>query len=82
MIVSRDDSGHARAEESPSPIIRVLELNGLRWNVREVPYPTTDRRSGTCLIFDAESVIRRVRNFPGNWATLSDSELYALSLGV
>ena len=65
-----------------SPTIRVLEVNGLRWSVREVPYPPIDRRSGTCLIFDAESVIRRVRNFPGNWATLSDAELYALSLDV
>jgi hypothetical protein len=82
MTVSQDNSGCARAEELPSPTIRVLEVNGLRWSVREVPYPPIDRRSGTCLIFDAESVIRRVRTFPGNWATLNDTELYALSLAV
>ena len=82
MMVSRDNSGRARVEESPSATVRVFEVNGLRWSVREVPYPPIDRRSGTCLIFDAESVIRRVRNFPGNWATLNDTELYALSLAV
>ena len=45
-------------------------------------HPPIDRRSGTCLIFDAVSVTRCVRNFPGNSATLSDTELYALSLDV
>jgi len=60
----------------------VLEVNGLRWGVREVRHKPIDRRSGTCLIFDAVSVTRCVRNFPGNSATLSDTELYALSLDV
>jgi len=30
-------------------------------------------------MFEAESVIRRVRVFPVNWHELSDEELYALT---
>ncbi|HEX4683256.1 MAG TPA: hypothetical protein VH277_11120 [Gemmatimonadaceae bacterium] len=61
---------------------RVLCANGLQWLVVERPYSAIDRRSGTCLIFDAESVVRRVRDFPAHWYTLSDDDLYALSLGA
>jgi len=49
MMVSRDNSGRARVEESPSATVRVFEVNGLRWSVREVPYPPIDRRSGSSL---------------------------------
>ncbi|HEY4218995.1 MAG TPA: hypothetical protein VGM67_17760 [Gemmatimonadaceae bacterium] len=61
---------------------RVLRAGGHEWHVRETRYSPADRRTGTCLIFDAESVIRRVRNFPPNWRTLPDDELYSISLGA
>jgi hypothetical protein len=81
MMVSENDRGNTRAG-SPSQIVRILDAGGRRWTVREIRYPSTDRRSGTCLIFDAEMVIRRVRNFAQNWDTLTDDELYLLSLGA
>jgi len=82
MTVSRNDPRETQADDSPARTVRVFEAGGLRWTVREVPYPPTDRRSGTCLIFDAGTVIRRVRNFPLHWDTLADDELYTLSLSA
>jgi hypothetical protein len=60
---------------------RVIEGDGMRWKVREDPWPTADRRGGTCLIFECDSIIRRVRNVPPMWFDLSDIDLYSLSLG-
>jgi len=71
-----------QVDRSPSQTVRIVEADGLRWRVRETPYSPIDRRSGTCLIFDAETVVRRVRNFPANWYTLPDDELYLLSRSV
>jgi len=59
---------------------RVIEADDLLWRVREEPWPTADRRGGTCLIFDADSVVRRVRDFPPDWYRLSGADLYSLSL--
>jgi len=61
---------------------RVLEADDLLWKVREEPWPTADRRGGTCLIFDGDSVVRRVRSFPPDWYDLTDRDLYSLSLGI
>ena len=72
--------GPYRADATPSRM-RVLATDGMSWRVYEAAYSSTDRRTGISLIFDAELVIRRVRNFPANWYELSDEDLYALSLG-
>jgi hypothetical protein len=61
---------------------RVIDAEGIRWRVREEPWPSVDRRSGSCLIFDGDTVVRRVRHFPPDWWTQSDTDLYALSLGT
>lgn len=45
--------------------------------IRDAPY---DRRGGRSLVFSTDGVMRRVRNYPANWFTLSDEELLALSL--
>ena len=69
--------------QSPAPgKVRRISAEGLRWIVQEVPAPSFDRRGGTHLLFDGESVMRRVRDFPANWAQLSDDELYELSRRV
>ncbi len=52
---------------------------GVRWHVYELPFSEYDRRSGASLIFDSDSSMRRVRNFPDNWDSLSDTELASLS---
>ena len=37
-------------------------------------------RSCTCLIFENDAVVRRVRVFPTDWRTCTEDVLYALSL--
>ena len=69
-------------EVRPSPTpgkVRRISAEGLRWIVQEVPAPSFDRRGGTHLLFDGETIMRRVREFPVNWQQLSDEELYELS---
>jgi len=59
--------------------VRFLEADGYRWRVHEVSAPEFDRRGGTHLLFYAETVMRRVRDFPADWDELSDQELYGLT---
>lgn len=59
--------------------VRLLDADGHRWRVHETPAPNFDRRSTPHLVFDSETVVRRVRNFPANWFELSDQALYALT---
>jgi len=60
--------------------VRFFEADGYRWRVHEVTAPEFDRRhSGTHLLFYAETIMRRVRDFPANWDELPDAELYALT---
>ena len=59
--------------------VRRISADGVRWVIREVPAPSFDRRGGTHLVFDGESVMRRIRHFPADWHTLPDDALYELS---
>lgn len=54
---------------------RQLTIDGEMWKVHE------DRHEqwGTSLIFEAEKIARRVRDYPQNWRELSDEELSAVS---
>ena len=47
--------------------------------VQEVPAPSFDRSGGKHLVFDCETIMRRIRDFPANWFELSDHELLTLS---
>ena len=55
------------------------DSDGFRWHVYEQAFSDYDRRTGTSLIFASEAAVRRVRDFPPDWTTLSDVELLALS---
>ncbi|MEO7457223.1 MAG: hypothetical protein ABIY52_13245 [Gemmatimonadaceae bacterium] len=66
--------------DSNVPFARTfIDSEGSRWRVYEQPFSDYDRRSGMSLIFASEGAVRRVRNYPANWADLSDEELLALS---
>ena len=56
-----------------------IDDDGARWVVYEHVLSEYDRRSGRSLIFNSDFVVRRVRNFPGNWMELSEAELLKLS---
>lgn len=71
------DQYQTRTTPAPGKARR-LNAEGLRWVVHEVPAPAFDRRGGTHLLFDGETVMRRVRDFPANWYDLPDEQLYEL----
>ncbi|MDB4881407.1 MAG: hypothetical protein JWL95_173 [Gemmatimonadetes bacterium] len=59
-----------------------VDGDGQCWQVSEQPFSQFDRRSGYSLIFASDLAVRRVRNYPADWETLSDLALAALSWGV
>ena len=71
------------ASGSPTQLSRVertfVDGDGLRWRVYEQPFADYDRRSGVSLIFAADVAVRRVRNYPADWFTLTDAALAELS---
>ena len=72
-----------RTEISPSselPRTRTYTDDlGMTWRVSEKPFSEYDRRRGSSLIFASELAVRRVRNYPSDWFTLSEVALAALS---
>jgi hypothetical protein len=56
-----------------------VDDEGNRWRVSEQPFSEYDRRRGLSLIFSSESAVRRVRDYPRDWAALPDAELVRLS---
>lgn len=61
---------------------RQLLIEGALWIVYELPASPFDRRQAVSLVFESESAIRRVRNFPSEWRALGDTALFALSWAV
>jgi len=66
---SASTSGYDRRE-------RMIVVAGVHWRVRLVE--SFDRRRAD-LLFESDSVIRRVRDYPENWLTLDDETLLRLS---
>ena len=58
-----------------------FSVEGVLWLVYELPPTPFDRRSTPSLVFESEATVRRVRDYPSHWRTLSDTELYDLSWG-
>ncbi len=66
--------------ERADPRERVfVDEDGVRWQVSERPFADYDRRRGISLIFASDAAVRRVRDFPANWFSLSIEALIALS---
>lgn len=64
-----------------STVVRsIRDAVGRDWRIREMAAPSYDRRQRPSLIFDCDTVIRRVRDYPTDWYELSDDDLFALSL--
>ena len=74
------DGGPLAPVTSAAASVRVfVDDDGTRWQVSERPFADYDRRRGLSLIFASDSAVRRVREYPRHWSTLSDTELIALS---
>jgi hypothetical protein len=59
-----------------------LVIDVEQWLVYELPPLTFDRRAAASLVFESETVLRRVRDYPEDWRELSDADLFALSLST
>ena len=57
----------------------VIIVDHEEWRVYELPAPFYDRRGGNTLVFESDTVVRRVRNFPDTWRALSAPDLLRLS---
>jgi hypothetical protein len=65
------------ARNALGPTRSVLDETGTFWQVCEVAY-ALDRRSGRSLVFECETAVRRVRNYPPDWHALPEHELARL----
>jgi hypothetical protein len=81
MTGSREITEVQRSDER-TRVRSFTDALGQRWLVSERPFSEYDRRSGFSLIFSSELAVRRVRNYPIDWFTLSDADLAALSWRV
>ena len=81
MSESRARIEVTRHDERP-PTRSFTDHLGQTWLVTEQPFSEYDRRSGSSLIFSSELAVRRVRDYPSDWFTLSEPALVALSWRV
>ena len=77
-------TGQAKRPDLPPtndlPVERSFDdAEGTRWRVYESPLTGYNSHRGQSLIFASETAVRRVRDFPANWANLSDEDLGMLS---
>lgn len=56
-----------------------IDDDGQIWHVSEQSFSEYDRRRGYSLIFTSDLAVRRVRNYPLDWFTLTDLALAELS---
>lgn len=68
-----------RTAGEEAPVRMFVDREGTRWQVSERPFADYDRRRGVSLIFASDGAVRRVREYPADWMSLSDDELLALS---
>jgi len=62
------------------PAREFFDSDHVRWCVFESPQRCTDgTMQPVSLIFESDAAVRRVRDFPAEWRTLTDAELEALS---
>ncbi len=79
MTDPTESSPSTRLKSPATPVRDFVDADGTRWHVSERPFADYDRRRGVSLIFASDAAVRRVREYPENWFSLSDAELIALS---
>src|SRR6478672_2954811 len=75
MTDSAENGAPAPADRMALRVRVFVDGDGTRWQVSERPFADYDRRRGLSLIFASDSAVRRVREYPTNWFSLSDEEL-------
>lgn len=78
FVSSMGDSARSSLGEARQ-LARRISMEDVAWLVFELPASLYDRRATPSLIFENETTIRRIRDYPSSWRELSDEELLALS---
>jgi hypothetical protein len=78
-FIGRDAQAPDGMTQSKSDRRNIVGGDGNEWLVREFENVCLEATSKS-LVFERAEVVRRVRDYPGNWASLSDDQLYRLSL--
>jgi hypothetical protein len=79
-LVPRSSSSTSDPQRRRQRSVAVEDRSGVRWRVYErVTTGEPGARRDRCLIFDSDSVVRRVWNYPPDWWQLPQGELLALS---
>jgi hypothetical protein len=79
MSDSTESGPPAGVSQAAAQVRSFVDADGIRWQVTERPFADYDRRRGLSLIFSSDGAVRRVREYPDTWFSLSDDELFALS---
>jgi hypothetical protein len=70
------------AVEQPAPPHLVKDASGTRWRVTEVSgQQVPGARGDACLVFESDTAIRRVWEFPPSWRELPGPDLIRVSWG-
>jgi hypothetical protein len=74
----------SHTEESMGAVVPVSFTagDGVRWTVRELTMSGLEPPDTPCLVFDSDSIIRRVRTYPADWRDLDATSLLTLSWKV
>ena len=73
------DHREAARPETREPDSRVVvDGRGNEWVVREVETPQSWAHGRTCLIFSSSSIVRRIWDYPRDWAQRPSRELLDL----
>jgi hypothetical protein len=68
-----------RPRDAAQTVRTFVDAEGVSWRVHEQAFSEYDRRKGRSLIFASDGAVRRVRDYPAEWMTLTDMELSDLS---
>jgi hypothetical protein len=79
MSDSSESDSPPHATSAGAAVRVFVDREGIRWQVSERPFADYDRRRGVSLIFASDGAVRRVREYPPSWMSLSDDDLLALS---
>ena len=79
MVSRMPDAPRSSRLEEAQRAARRITIEGVFWLVYELPPSHLDRRQSPSLVFESETTMRRVRDYPANWRALSDEQVIALS---
>jgi hypothetical protein len=71
-----------QAADTPAPPHIVKDASGIRWRVTEVHgHQVPGARGEACLVFECDTAIRRVWDYPACWRELPPPDLIQVSWG-